>query len=189
MDVGRCGRHGVPGGARAGLRARRPRPPGRFDPARWSKATDIVDTIGGERISVADASAGKRFEETVTFRHRPTEELDEKGQGACHVAFAFVAQRAVVDVDVDLGLVRVVQVATAQDVGRALNPLSVVGQIEGGIAQGLGLAVMEEIVVEAATSATRRSPTTCFRPRSTPPTCSSSWSRSPIRRRRSARKA
>ena len=45
-----------------------------------------------------------------------------------------------------LGLVKVVQVATAQDVGRALNPLSVVGQIEGGIAQGLGLAVMEEIV-------------------------------------------
>jgi CO/xanthine dehydrogenase Mo-binding subunit len=42
--------------------------------------------------------------------------------------------------------VRVVQVATAQDVGRALNPLSVLGQIEGGIAQGLGLAVMEEIV-------------------------------------------
>jgi len=112
------------------------------------EGTDIVDTISGERISVADATAGKRFEETVTFRHRPTEALDEKGQGACHVAFAFVAQRAVVDVDVDLGLVRVVQVATAQDVGRALNPLSVVGQIEGGIAQGLGLAVMEEIVVE-----------------------------------------
>ena len=112
------------------------------------EGTDVVDTISGERVSVADATAGKRFEETVTFRHRPTEELDEKGQGACHVAFAFVAQRAVVDVDVDLGLVRVVQVATAQDVGRALNPLSVVGQIEGGIAQGLGLAVMEEIVVE-----------------------------------------
>jgi CO/xanthine dehydrogenase Mo-binding subunit len=55
--------------------------------------------------------------------------------------------RAVVDVDVDLGLVRVVQVATAQDVGVALNPLSVLGQIEGGVAQGLGLAVMEEIVV------------------------------------------
>ena len=77
----------------------------------------------------------------------PTEELDERGQGNCHVAFAFVAQRAVVDVDVELGLVKVVQIATAQDVGRALNPLSVVGQIEGGIAQGLGLAVMEEIVL------------------------------------------
>ena len=51
-----------------------------------------------------------------------------------------------VDVDPELGLVKVVQVATAQDVGRALNPLSVLGQIEGGIAQGLGLAVMEEII-------------------------------------------
>ena len=51
-----------------------------------------------------------------------------------------------VDVDPELGLVKVVQIATAQDVGRALNPLSVLGQIEGGIAQGLGLAVMEEII-------------------------------------------
>ena len=63
------------------------------------------------------------------------------------MAFAFVAHRAVVDVDVELGLVKVVQIATAQDVGRVLNPMSVIGQIEGGIAQGLGLAVMEEIIV------------------------------------------
>jgi CO/xanthine dehydrogenase Mo-binding subunit len=82
----------------------------------------------------------------VEYHHRPTEDLDENGQGNCHTAFAFVAHRAVVDVDPDLGLVKVVQVATAQDVGRALNPLSVIGQIEGGIAQGLGLAVMEEII-------------------------------------------
>jgi CO/xanthine dehydrogenase Mo-binding subunit len=110
--------------------------------------TDVVDTMGSLRVPVAEASAGKRFEETVEFRHRPTTELDENGQGHSHTAFAFVAHRAVVDVDPDLGLVKVVQVATAQDVGRALNPLSVLGQIEGGIAQGLGLAVMEEIVVE-----------------------------------------
>ena len=112
------------------------------------EGTDVVDTVSGERVSVVDATHGVQLEETVTYRHRATEELDERGQGACHVAFAFVAQRAVVDVDVDLGLVRVVQMATAQDVGRALNPLSVVGQIEGGIAQGMGLAVMEEIVVQ-----------------------------------------
>ena len=86
------------------------------------------------------------FDETREYHHAPTEELDENGQGDCHTAFAFVAHRAVVDVDVDLGLVKVVQVATAQDVGRALNPLSVAGQVEGGISQGLGLAVMEEIV-------------------------------------------
>jgi xanthine dehydrogenase D subunit len=108
--------------------------------------TDVVDAAGVLRIPVAEASAGQVFDETREFHHPPTEELDENGQGDCHTAFAFVAHRAVVDVDVDLGLVKVVQVATAQDVGRALNPLSVTGQVEGGIAQGLGLAVMEEIV-------------------------------------------
>jgi xanthine dehydrogenase D subunit len=108
--------------------------------------TDIVDTSGPFRVSVAEATAGSEIEQTAVYRHRPTVDLDEQGQGDCHVAFAFVAHRAIVDVDPDLGLVKVVQVATAQDVGVALNPLSVVGQIEGGIAQGLGLAVMEEIV-------------------------------------------
>jgi CO/xanthine dehydrogenase Mo-binding subunit len=55
--------------------------------------------------------------------------------------------RVVVEVDVELGLTRVVWVGTAQDVGKAMNPLAVEGQIEGGIAQGLGLALMEEIQV------------------------------------------
>ena len=85
---------------------------------------------------------------TVVHRHAPTEPLDANGQGAAHVVVAFVAHRAVVDVDLDLGLVKVVEIATGQDVGKALNPAQVVGQIEGGIAQGLGLAVMEELVVD-----------------------------------------
>jgi xanthine dehydrogenase D subunit len=118
-----------------------------IDPLRFVvEGSDIVDSIGSFRTSVADASRGVAIEETVEYHHRPTEELDEEGQGDCHVAFAFVAHRVVVDVDADLGLVKVVQVATAQDVGRALNPLAVLGQIEGGISQGLGLAVMEEII-------------------------------------------
>ena len=108
---------------------------------------DIVDTVGLLRVSVAAASAGLVIEETFEYHHKPTEDLDEFGQGNCHTAFAFVAHRAVVDVDPELGLVKVVQIATAQDVGRALNPLSVVGQIEGGIAQGVGLAVMEENIL------------------------------------------
>ena len=108
--------------------------------------TDVVDTSGPFRVPVAEATAGSEIEQTAVYRHRPTVDLDENGQGDCHVAFAFAAHRAVVDVDVDLGLVKVVQVAAAHDGGVALNPLSVVGQIEGGIAQGLGLAVMEEIV-------------------------------------------
>lgn len=110
--------------------------------------TDVVDMIGDFRISVTEASTGVVFEETFEHHHRQTEELDANGQGDCHVAFAFVAHRAVVDVDVELGLVKVIQIATAQDVGRVLNPIAALGQIEGGIAQGLGLAVMEEIVLE-----------------------------------------
>ena len=110
--------------------------------------TDVVDSIGDFRISVVDATEGVTFSETFEHHHRKTEDLDENGQGNCHVAFAFVAHRAVVDVDCDLGLVKVVQIATAQDVGKVLNPLSALGQLEGGIAQGLGLAVMEEIVLE-----------------------------------------
>jgi CO/xanthine dehydrogenase Mo-binding subunit len=84
-----------------------------------------------------------------TFRHRPTAPLDPEtgqvGNDPAHVAFACAAMRAVVEVDVELGLTRVVWIGTAQDVGRALNPQAVRGQIEGGTAQGLGLALMEEI--------------------------------------------
>jgi xanthine dehydrogenase D subunit len=119
-----------------------------IDPIRLAiDGRDVIDTMGSLRVAVTDASAGVVFEETFEHHHRPTEELDANGHGNCHTAFAFVAHRAVVDVDPDLGLVKVVQIATAQDVGVALNPVSVIGQIEGGIAQGLGLAVMEEIVL------------------------------------------
>jgi CO/xanthine dehydrogenase Mo-binding subunit len=87
-------------------------------------------------------------DETVTWRHRATHPLDpQTGQGQAHVQYAFAAHRAVVDVDTELGLVKVVEIASAQDVGRAMNPQAVEGQIHGGIAQGLGLAIMEEIQV------------------------------------------
>ena len=110
--------------------------------------TEVVDVSGAFRMPVSEACEGLVVSETFEHHHAPTEDLDENGQGNCHVAFAFVAHRAVVDVDPELGLVKVVQIATAQDTGIVLNPLSVLGQIEGGIAQGLGLAVMEEIVVD-----------------------------------------
>jgi len=120
-----------------------------IDPLRLVIDDDsVVDTLDpGRRITVADATSGQRFDATEEYHHRPTVHMDDLGQGDCHTAFAFVAHRAVVDVDTELGLVKVVQIATAQDIGRALNPLSVIGQIEGGISQGLGLAVMEEIVM------------------------------------------
>ncbi|MGZ4590753.1 MAG: molybdopterin cofactor-binding domain-containing protein [Actinomycetes bacterium] len=88
------------------------------------------------------------LEETYEHHHPPTVPLDANGQGNAHVSYVFAAHRAVVDVDLDLGLVRVVEIATSQDVGKVLNPLQVTGQIEGGIAQGVGLAVMEEIVLD-----------------------------------------
>ena len=86
-------------------------------------------------------------EREYQHHHRRTSKLDENGQGDAHVAFMFVAQRAVVDVDPEAGLVRVVQVGTVQDIGKAINPLQVHGQIEGAVAQGVGLATMEELQV------------------------------------------
>jgi CO/xanthine dehydrogenase Mo-binding subunit len=85
------------------------------------------------------------------YRHPRTSTLDpETGQTTgerSHVAFAVAAMRVVTEVDVDLGLTRVVWIGTAQDVGKAVNTQAVTGQIEGGTAQGLGLALMEEIQV------------------------------------------
>jgi xanthine dehydrogenase D subunit len=103
----------------------------------------------GQRLaSIADVIGGEVIEETVQWRHRPTQPVDlETGQGFAHVQYAFAAHRAVVDVDTELGLVKVVELACTQDVGRAINPLAVLGQIHGGSAQGLGLAIMEEIQV------------------------------------------
>jgi CO/xanthine dehydrogenase Mo-binding subunit len=85
----------------------------------------------------------------AVYHHRPTEHFDENGQGDIHVAFAFAAERAVVEVDEELGLVRVLQVAASMDVGKVLNPVGLTGQVEGGTAQGLGLALMEEVQLRA----------------------------------------
>jgi xanthine dehydrogenase D subunit len=94
-------------------------------------------------------SEDEAVEELFEYHHRKTYPIDpETGQGDAHVAFGFAAHRAVVDVDIELGLVRVVEMATAQDVGKAINPQAVEGQIEGGSSQGLGFALMEEIQVE-----------------------------------------
>jgi xanthine dehydrogenase D subunit len=108
----------------------------------------VVSEREGVLAALVDVLGDQVIEEERTYRHRRTFPLNpETGKGDAHVAFAFAAHRAVADVDCELGLVRVVEIATAQDVGRALNPQAVEGQIEGGIAQGLGLALMEEIQV------------------------------------------
>jgi len=109
----------------------------------------VVGADGKEIVSLATLLGDAVIEETREFRPRRTQHLDpETGQSNAHMQFAFAAHRAVVDVDTELGLVKVVELATAQDVGRAINPLAVQGQLEGGAAQGLGLAVMEEIQVK-----------------------------------------
>ena len=124
---------------------------------------DLGRTVAGLRLEggqvVSDAEGplgpitgfvrGEVIEETVEWRHRPTYPVDpETGQGFAHVQYAYAAHRAVVDVDTELGLVKVVELACTQDVGKALNPGAVVGQIHGGSAQGMGLAIMEEIQIK-----------------------------------------
>ncbi len=96
-----------------------------------------------------ERTGGRDVDVERIYRHPRTTPLDpETGHVTgerSHVAYACAAMRVVAEVDVELGLTRVVWIGTAQDVGAAVNPQAVTGQIEGGTAQGLGLALMEEI--------------------------------------------
>jgi len=74
----------------------------------------------------------------------PTSPLDENGQGSPYAVYGFGAHMAEIAVDIELGTVRVLKIVAAHDVGRAINPTLIEGQIEGGVAQGLGMALMEE---------------------------------------------
>ncbi|OWA19674.1 xanthine dehydrogenase subunit D [Streptomyces sp. CS227] len=134
---------------------------GTYHPA-WATAELLLEggkvvTDGGEVLaSLAEVLGDEVVDLELEWRHRPTEPFDLRtGQGDGHVQYSFAAHRAVVEVDTELGLVKVVELACAQDVGKALNPLSVVGQVQGGSTQGLGVAVMEEIVVDPATAKVR----------------------------------
>ncbi|WP_405745857.1 molybdopterin-dependent oxidoreductase [Streptomyces sp. NBC_01525] len=134
---------------------------GTYHPA-WATAELLLEggkvvTDGGEALAdLVDVLGEEAIDLELEFRHRPTEPFDLRtGQGNGHVQYSFAAHRAVVEVDTALGLVKVVELACAQDVGKALNPLSVVGQIQGGTTQGLGVAVMEEILVDPVTAKVR----------------------------------
>jgi CO/xanthine dehydrogenase Mo-binding subunit len=109
---------------------------------------------GAVRLACRDAleelrATGGEVDLKRTYHHSRTFPLDpENGQVTgerVHVAYICAAMRVVAEVDVELGLSRVVWIGAAQDVGKAINPQAVHGQIEGGTAQGLGLALMEEI--------------------------------------------
>ncbi|MEI9423715.1 molybdopterin-dependent oxidoreductase [Mesorhizobium sp. Cs1299R1N1] len=76
----------------------------------------------------------------------PTLPLDAKGQGKPYAVYGYGSQIAELEVDLKLGTVRLIRIIAAHDVGKAINPLLVEGQIEGGIAQGIGMALMEEYI-------------------------------------------
>ena len=105
----------------------------------------VIDLAELSPVRVTDASAcpvlvGRGFFDPTTTP------LDADGQGHPYATYAFGAQIAEVEVDLELGTTRVLRIVAAHDVGRAINPTQVEGQIHGGIAQGLGLALMEAYV-------------------------------------------
>ena len=115
----------------------------------WMATGAVRDACRAALAERDERGAGGEVDVERIHRHPRTWPLDpETGQvlgERAHVAFAVCAMRVVAEVDEDLGLARVVWIGAAQDIGRALNPQAVIGQIEGGTAQGLGLALMEEI--------------------------------------------
>ena len=118
-------------------------------------------SCGAELDRRGRRSLPSRSRARATYHHRPTTGFDADGQGDIHAVFAFVAERAVVEVDEELGLARVVQIAVAQDAGRVINPQGAEGQVEGGAAIGArARADGGAAARRTAGSATRRSPTT-----------------------------
>jgi len=105
----------------------------------------ITSYDGVLSTTVEEALEGKELWATAQCRPHPTEPLDETGQGDAFVGLAFCAVRAVVDVDIEIGAVRVVEMTVAQDVGRVLNPRQLRTRIESGIAQGIGAALTENL--------------------------------------------
>ncbi|ONK13960.1 putative xanthine dehydrogenase subunit D [Streptomyces sp. MP131-18] len=107
----------------------------------------ITSYDGVLSTTVLEALEGKELWATAQCRPHPTEPLNESGRGDAFVGLSFAAVRAVVDVDVELGAVRVVEMAIAQDVGRVLNPRQLEARIEAGVTQGVGAALTEHLRV------------------------------------------
>jgi CO/xanthine dehydrogenase Mo-binding subunit len=108
----------------------------------------VTDAAGTATIRLADLP--ERAHGYVLMAEEtydpPTLPLDENGQGVPYAVYGYGAQLAEVEVDMVLGTVRVLRVTAAHDLGRVINPCLAEGQIEGGIAQGLGMALMEEYI-------------------------------------------
>ncbi|QDQ11832.1 oxidoreductase [Streptomyces spectabilis] len=120
---------------------------------KFGMSTELLQITDGKITSydgvlsttVEEAMEGKELWATAQCRPHPTEPLDADGQGDAFVGMAFCAIRAVVDVDIEIGSVRVVELAVAQDVGRILNPAQLRVRIEAGVTQGLGAALTENL--------------------------------------------
>jgi aldehyde oxidoreductase len=109
-------------------------------------AIGIDDMAGYRRLDLSRLPVdedGLVVEVEETF-DPPTTTLDANGQGDPYAVFGYGAHLAEIEVDIELGRVKVSRLTCAHDVGRAINPTLVEGQIEGGAAQGLGMALMEE---------------------------------------------
>ncbi len=110
--------------------------------------------LDGTRLTVRDAHTTRvidlaALDADICAEARydpPTVALDADGQGVPYATYGFAAQVALVRVDMERATVKVEEIVVAQDVGRAVNPLLITGQIHGGVAQGLGLALMEEFI-------------------------------------------
>ncbi len=115
--------------------------------------------LDGAAISIRDGAASRRIDlarlptgpDGYVFRAEetydpPTRPLDAEGQGKPYAVYGYGAQIAELAVDTRLGTVKLIKITAAHDVGRAINPLLATGQVEGGIAQGIGMALMEEYV-------------------------------------------
>jgi CO/xanthine dehydrogenase Mo-binding subunit len=105
-----------------------------------------VDSEGEKSISLAELPCDARGNVLMGEGHfnPPTVPLDKDGQGVPYATYGFAGQLAELEVDLELGTVKLLRISAAHDVGRALNPTQVEGQVHGGVVQGLGLALMEE---------------------------------------------
>jgi CO/xanthine dehydrogenase Mo-binding subunit len=120
---------------------------------KFGMSTELLQITDGKITSydgvlsttVTEAMDGKELWATAQCRPHPTEPLNETGQGDAFVGLAFCAIRAVVDVDIEIGSVRVVELALAQDVGRVLNPAQLAARLEAGVTQGVGIALTENL--------------------------------------------
>jgi CO/xanthine dehydrogenase Mo-binding subunit len=115
---------------------------------RLEGAALVAEDGGSRRIELAGLPAnrlGYVFMAEASY-DPPTSPLDAEGQGAPYAVYGYGAQMVELEVDPGLGTVRLIAITAAHDLGRVINPMLAEGQIEGGIAQGIGMALMEDYV-------------------------------------------